>query len=257
VAEPDLRSLQAAFAAHLRDPAGQPPPDGVPEARLAVYRTLFFNNIETLLANAFPVLRSLLAEDRWQALVGDFYARHPSRTPLFRQLAEAFVDWLDSGRGTVAGDPPFLAQLAHYEWVELALATAEDPPPAAQLADPDGNLLHAPPVISPLCWVLAYDWPVQRIGPAFQPGAASGVQSFLVVHRDADDEVRFVEINAVTARLLSLAEEQPQATGIALLEQIADELQHEDVDAVIQAGAEILDSLRERGIVLGSRRAGS
>lgn len=254
MAEDELRSLQARFAAHLRDPDNQPPPDDVPPARMAVYRELFINNIDSLLATAFPVLRRILADGHWQALVSDFYARHRAHTPLFHRLAEAFVDWLADGRGEPPGDPPFLAQLAHYEWVELALASAEDPPTAALLADPNGDLLDAPPLISPLCWTLAYDWPVQRIGPAFQPTQPSGVQTFLVVHRNRLDEVKFVEVNAVTARLLTLAEAQPEASGLALLEQIAKELQHPDVDAVISSGAEILESLRERGILLGTRR---
>ena len=138
---------------------------------------------------------------------------------------------------------------------------APAPAPAPSVAahhtsggDPFGDLLEAPPVISPLCWTMAYDWPVQRIGPDFQPTAASGMQTFLLVHRNADHEVKFVEINAVTARLLTLIDEQPQVSSRALLEQIAEELQHEDVDAVVTAGADILDSLRERGIVLGTRR---
>lgn len=254
VAEDDLQTQQARFAAHLRDPDTNPPPDDVAPERMAIYRLLFFNNIESLLAKAFPVLRRILANEHWLALVRDFYARHPTRTPLFHKLAEEFVDWLADGRGEHPGDPPFLAQLAHYEWVELALSTAEDPLPAALLANPNGDLLNAPPVIAPLCWTLAYDWPVQRIGPDFQPTTASGVQNFLLVHRNRSDEVKFVEINAVTARLLTLAEEQPEASGIELLEQIAEELQHDDVDAVVAGGTEILESLRERGILLGTRR---
>jgi len=254
MAESELQAQQARFAAHLRDPAAYPPPDDVVPERMAVYRRLFFNNLETLLAKAFPVLRRSLADDHWLALIRDFYARHPARTPLFHKLAEEFVDWLADGRGEQLGDPPFLAQLAHYEWVELALSTAEDPPPAAPLAHPNGDLLNAPPVLAPLCWTLAYDWPVHRIGPDFQPTTASGVQTFLIVLRNRDDDVKFVEINAVTARLLTLAEEQPDASGIELLEQIAEELQHDDVDAVIAGGAEILESLRERGILLGTRR---
>lgn len=253
MADPSLAAQQALFAAHLRDPDAHPPPDDVDPQRMALYRRLFFNNVETLLANAFPVLRRILPEAHWQSLIADFYARHGARTPLFRKLAEEFVDWLAEGRGEQAGDPPFLAQLAHYEWVELALATAEDPPPAALAANRHGDLLAAPPLIAPLCWTLAYDWPVQRIGPDFQPGAPSGTQTFLLVHRNDRDEVKFVEINAVTARLLTLAEEQPQATGMELLEQIAEELEHPAPEDVVNAGEEILESLRERGILLGTR----
>ena len=68
-----------------------------------------------------------------------------------------------------AGDPPWLAELAHYEWVELALQIAERrrlPP-----HDPDGDLLDGVPVLSPLAWPLAYRWPVHRIGPDSSPSA--------------------------------------------------------------------------------------
>lgn len=250
----DHVAVQAAFAAHLRDPDGHPGPADVEDRRLAIYRELFFNNVRGLLSTAFPVLRRLHDDDAWNALVRDFYRRHRARTPIFHKLAGEFVDWLADGRGAVAGDLPFMAQLAHYEWVELALSTAEDPPAAALLANPNGDLIERPPLVSPLSWTLAYDWPVHRIGPEFQPAAPSGLQTFLVVYRNRQDDVKFMEINAVTARLLTLADEQPTASGEALLIQIAEELGHPELDEVIAAGAEILETLRERGIVLGARR---
>ncbi len=245
--------MQAAFAAHLRDPDTHPAPADVDDRRMAIYRDLFFNNVRGLLSTAFPVLRRLHDDTAWNALVRDFFRDHRARTPIFHKLAEEFVDWLTESRAP-SGDLPFLAQLAHYEWVELALSTAEDPPAAALLANPNGDLIHRPPLVSPLSWTLAYDWPVHRIGPEFIPTAPSGQQTFLVVYRNRQDEVKFMEINAVTARLLTLAEEQPAATGADLLAQIAEELAHPDVDAVLAAGADILESLRERGIVLGARR---
>lgn len=256
----ELRALQAAFARHLRDPAldraQHPLPDGVDERQLAVYQELFVGNVEGLLAGAFPVLRQLLADAAWRELVRAFYRDHPASTPLFRRLAEEFVDWLDGERPPQPDDLPFMAQLAHYEWVELALATAEDPAPEAVQASRHGDLLGGVPRLSPLCWTLVYDWPVHRIGPDYQPRVAPSMQTCLVVHRNADDDVKFLEVNAVTARLLTLIEEQPEATGVALLEQIAEELQQDDVDLVINAGGEILDTLRERGIILGTKPRG-
>ena len=248
------QAVQAAFAAHLRDPDANPAPADVEDRRMAIYRALFFDNVHGLLSSAFPVLRQLHDDAAWRALVRDFFREHRARTPIFHRLAGEFVDWLADQRGAVPGDLPFLAPLAHYEWVELALSTAEDPPAAALLARPNGDLLEAPPCISPLSWTLAYDWPVHRIGPEFIPTAPSGQQTFLVVYRNRQDEVKFMEINAVTARLLTLAEEQPQRSGAELLIQIAEELAHPDVDAVMAAGADILEGLRERGIVLGARR---
>lgn len=221
---------------------------------MAIYRELFFANVVNLLSTAFPVLRQLHDDPAWTALVRAFFRSHRARTPIFHKLAEEFVDWLAEVRAGTPGDLPFLAALAHYEWVELALSTAEDPPEAALLANPNGDLLDAPPRLSPLCWTLAYDWPVQRIGPDFIPTAPTGQQTYLLVYRNRQDDVKFMEVNAVTARLLTLAEQQPTASGAELLIQIADELAHPDVDAVLSAGAEILEGLRARGIVLGAGR---
>src|SRR3546814_14577182 len=63
---------------------------------------------------------------------------------------------------------PWLRELAHYEWAELALqiseATRED-----IAHDARGDLLAGCPLPSPLAWPLAYAWPVHRIGPDHQP----------------------------------------------------------------------------------------
>ena len=56
-----LQDQQFALSRHLRDPS-HPPPPGIEERRLAIYRDLFFNNIESLLAGNFPAMPVLLAE---------------------------------------------------------------------------------------------------------------------------------------------------------------------------------------------------
>jgi uncharacterized protein len=251
---PDFRQVQRAFAAHLRDPQRHAPPAGLEERRLKIYRELFYNNVEEFLANAFPVLRRITDDAAWHALVRDFYSRHVSKAPQFYRLAEEFLHFIEQERGSHPDDPPYIAELAHYEWVELALSVAEDDPGPA-LADPNGDPLDAPPVVSPLAWALAYTWPVHRIGPGYREPGPPAAPTYLVVHRTRQDEVRFMEINAVTARLLQLIQEQPGASGRALLLQIAAELSHPQPEAVVDAGSEMLAELRQRDIVLGTRRA--
>lgn len=158
-----LQDQQFALSRHLRDPS-HPPPPGIEERRLAIYRDLFFNNIESLLAGNFPVIRQTLGDDAWRRLVRSFYARHRSQTPLFPEIAREFIRFLETRTGE--GDPPWLRELAHYEWVELALQIADDATPPH---DPRGDLLADVPVVSPFVWALAYQWPVHRIGPDFQP----------------------------------------------------------------------------------------
>lgn len=246
-----FQRLQYAFAAHLRDPARHKPPRGIEPRRLKIYTELFYNNVQGFLANAFPVLRRITPEARWHAMVRDFFARHQSHQPLFHRIAEEFLRYLERER-RAKDDPKFLRELAHYEWVELALSVAPAPP--APRVDANGDLLAGVPVVSPLAWTLSYDFPVHRIGPDCQPEAPPQQPTHLVVWRTRDDEVKFMETNAVTARLLQLMA-PGRAAGRRLLARIARELKHPRPEAVVAEGAAILTGLRERGIVLGARRA--
>ncbi|MGQ0698501.1 MAG: HvfC family RiPP maturation protein [Panacagrimonas sp.] len=250
---PRFQQVQYRFAAHIRDPERNPAPEGIEERRLQIYRELFYNNVEGFLANAFPVIRKLSSDSVWHARVRDFYARHQSHSPQFHHLAEEFLKFLQDERGAHPDDPPYFAELAHYEWVELSLGLAEvDLTP--ELADPNGDPMEAPPVVSPLAWPLAYSYPVHRIGPDFEPAEAPDAPSYLVVYRTRQDQVKFMEINAVSARLLQLIEENPTTSGRELMLQIAGELQHPEPEQVVAAGRGMLTGLRERDIVLGTRR---
>lgn len=248
-----LKSVQLAFSAHLRDPAGHPAPAGIEARRLKIYRDLFYNTVEGLIARAFPVLRSISSDAAWHARVRDFYARHRCQTPLFHEVAKEFVEFLENGRGEHADDPPFLLELAHYEWVEAALLV-DEAALSPHLADPNGDLMAAPPVVSPLAWPLAYTWPVHRIVRDHQPATPPPSPTYLVVCRDRLDKVRFLEINAVSARLLQLIDEQPASSGTALMRQIAGEMSHPDPAAVVADGRALLDHLHQNAVILGTRR---
>lgn len=256
MARPAFQQLQRDFAAHLRDPQNNAPPPGIEDRRLQIYRELFYNNIEDFLAHAFPVLRRISDDAAWHARVRDFFARHRARQPQFHQVAEEFLRFLDEVRGEHPDDPPFLRELCHYEWVELALSVSELELPAPEAGGGLGpeDLLAGRPLLSPLAWMLAYEYPVHRIGPDFQPETPPTAPTYLIVYRNRQDAVKFMEVNAVTARLVQLLEEEGDASGHALLQRIATELRHPDPPAVIDAGAAILLDLQARDIVLGVRR---
>jgi hypothetical protein len=248
---PDFQQTQYRFAAHLRDPARNPAPAEIEDRRMAIYRELFFNNVAQLLGRTFPVLRSILGADRWARLMRDYYSLHRSATPLFLEMPREFLSYLETERGDVDGDPPFMLELAHYEWVELALSIDERAPdPAA--ADAGGDLLEGRPVLNPVHRSLAYRFPVHRLSPGYTPAEAPAEPTRLLVYRDLDDEVGFVEINVVTARLLELLADEAIATGRAALVRIAAELNHPQPATVIEGGRTILEDLRNRQVVLGT-----
>jgi hypothetical protein len=250
-AEPEFIRRQHEFADHIRHPQRSPRPVDVEERRMAIYNELFFNNVESFLASSYPVLHRITPGHRWQSMVRDFYATHACRTPLFSRLAEEFLTYLRQERDGADEDPAFLYELAHYEWVELALTLSDadqHPPPL----DPNGDLLKGHPVISPLAWHFNYRYPVHRIGPEYLPEEPEAEPTHLLVYRDRQDEIGFLEINPVTLSLLEALESGPQITGQAALDAIVKALDHPDPELVMQAGIGLLNDLRQRDILLGT-----
>lgn len=244
----ELGAQQYALARHVRDPGAHAPPPGIEDRRLKVYRELFYNSIEGLLAGNFPVIRKTLADADWHALVRAFYADFRCRTPLFTEIGREFIRYLEEREGQ-AGDPPWLLELAHYEWVELALQIAEDGLPAH---DPNGDLIDGTPVLSPLAWALAYRWPVQRIGPGHQPSAPPDAPTLLMVRRDHAGDVHFSELSPLLYRLLELLGHEPAPSGRQALQALAAEAGATDLTHFTLEGAAMLQRLRDEGVILGT-----
>lgn len=246
-----FRQHQYEFTAHLRDPDNAPAPAGIEERRMNIYRELLYNNIEGFLSNAFPVIRAIDSDANWHAMVRDFFARHKSRSPYFLDIAQEFLDYLQHEREPRAQDPAGLLELAHYEWAELALSVADETIDMSHI-DPNGDLLDGHPVISDLAWPLVYHFPVHEMGPDNLPEAAPAQPTYLVVYRNRNDEIRFIALNPVTARLLDLLLQDETLTGRQAIERIIDEMEHGNPGVVMQGGSEALAGLQARGIILGA-----
>ncbi len=252
MSEPALRESQLAMARFLRNPENEAPPPGVEPRRLKVYQELIYNNIEGFISAGFPVLRSLYSDEDWHELVRLFIEQHRCSTPYFLEISQEFLRYLMEVHRSRDCDPPFMAELAHYEWVELALDVAEEelPPPHA-VPEP----LAARACISPLAWVLSYRYPVHRIGRGFRPTEA-GEPSFLLVYRNRDDAVCFMELNAATARMLELFRDRDELTVAAVLAELAGELGMAQNQLQAFALDQLLD-LESRGVlVFRGRSAG-
>lgn len=249
-----FQATQRAFAAHIRDPVQAPRPTDIEVRRMAIYRDLFFGNIEGLLAGTFRVTKDALGRERWRALVRDFMVHHRARSPLFAELAGELLDYLGTIRvASARDDPPYLLELAHFEWVKWALKVSDDEPDPRR-ADPNGDLFACVPVVSPLARVLSYRFAVHRLDPADPPRDPLPVSAGLIVYRDRADRVEVLEINPVTQRLLALLQAEPPRTGQAALGVIATELAHPRPEAVVAAGATMLGELRRRDVLIGTRR---
>lgn len=246
----NVAELQRQLTDHIRDPQHYSGPAGVEDRRLKIYRELFFRNIESFIAGNFPVLRRLYGDDDWLALVREFMRNHRAQTPYFLEIGREFIEFLQS-RSASPADPPFLQELAHYEWVELAL-DVDDTDLGAIAADRNGDLLQQPPVLSPLAWCMGYQFPVHRIGPGFRPLQPETQPTLLVVYRDRTDKVGFMEVNPVTMRLLELLQASDSRPGKIVLAQLAGELAM-PAEQVLRFGRGVLYRMRDADILLGTR----
>lgn len=246
----DFAMTERQFTRYMRD-ENAPKLNDIDPDRLELYREITFVNVEELVGEIFPVLHSVYEEDAWEKLMCDFIRDYHSQTFLFYKISEEFVKYIAHQRD-VKNDPPFIKELVHYEWVEIALNRSSDDIVWDGIKR-HGDLLNAHPVISHLACVLAYQFPVHRIGENFQPQTPGEQPTYLIVYRNLDDVVKFMEVNATTARLVQILESDEKISGSAAIQQLAVELQHADPESLTRNCYEILKQFHDLGIVLGSK----
>jgi len=250
---PAFKKHQYEFTAHIRNPEKNEIPDGIEDRRMGIYRELLYNNVEGFIASGFPILRGIYTDENWNSMVRDFFANHQSQSPYFLEISQEFIDYLQNERQPQQGDPAGLVELAHYEWVELALHVSDESVNMENI-DANGDLLSEHPVFSPLAWPLVYQFPVHTMGPDNLPEEAPEQPTYLVVYRNRNDTVNFLEINPVTARLINLLQENDTYTGLDAIEHITKEMNHPNPDTVQQGGQAALEELQQYGIILGTKK---
>lgn len=242
----DFQTLQRQFAAHIRNPDQAPLPDGCDADRMRHYHQLFFNNFDGVLESTFPRLRASLPADGWDALVHTFFRDTPQHSPFLADVPARFADFL--AEQSPLALTPGQEELAAFELACFELRKAEDPEPAPELTA-DGDLLTGHPVPNPDSLLFESDFPVHD--PAWPPIEGAAQQTFLCLIRDDAGLIQVQTLSAASALLLALIEENPDASGAEIIEELCrqsglppDETRH-------QALAQLEDWRRD-GVLLGS-----
>lgn len=248
-----FKDVQNVFTQHMRDPDNNPAPEGIEDRRIGIYRELVYNNIQSFIGNSFPVLRKITADEQWHEMLRDYVSRHKSHTPLFPKMPQEFLLYLEHERNEHPEDPPFLLELAHYEWIEIALSIDTREIDLSKI-DQRGDLLEGKPVLNPISVALAYTWPVHEISPGNLPKTPPGEKTYIIVYRKQDDEVGFIVLNPVSAKLIEYLQAGEKQTGREILLTIAKELNHPYPEAVIKGGLDIMQNFLNKDILLGTER---
>ncbi len=247
---PAFQQQQRQFLNYLRQPQAARLPTGFVPERLAVYVDLLYNKFDESLTACFPVMHSLFSKEDWRVLLLDFIAKHRCLTPYYRQIPDEFLQYLQQEREH-PDDWPFLAELAHFEWIELQLSIAEAEPAMIKPLS-DTELLSNVPVFAPVIQLLHYYWPVQDIGPNFLPSEPLETASHILGFRDSDDQVQFIALNPATAKLILLLNNS--LTGQQALEAMrSDDLSDAQFFELTQFGQHILADLHSQGAIIDIR----
>jgi hypothetical protein len=248
---PEFVRLQREFTRYLRDPDNTPVPPGLDARRLGLYAYAAFANAERFMAENFPRIRAILADETWVALVRDYFVRHKARTSLFIELPLEFMDYLEHER-TAPDDPPYLWELAHFDWLETLVGADERRLDETGI-DPEGDLLSGEIVFNPIHEFVTYTWPVHLIDAANQPTEPPAQAIRLVAFRTRRHDFSVLDLNPASARLFELLRAAPGRPAMSVLRGIAEELGSTNPDAVIAGGHAILHRMKEREFILGTR----
>ena len=245
---PNFQQYQQAFTAHIRDPHNQSRPKNVKAKGMDVYKEIVFNNLFESVSACFPVAQKVIGKRAWLKLVRGFVREHSSSTPIFRKIPEEFLAYLYN-INTLAPDsfPPYLTSLCHYEWVELLVSTMADEADKRDI-NAIGDLRMNHPALVHTMQLLNYEYAVQKISPRYKP--KEKVHTQLLVYRNAKFEVKFIELNNVTYRLIEILKQKKVSCEQALTT-LAKEINQPQTESIIQFGLAILKDLRSQGVILG------
>jgi hypothetical protein len=159
-AAPALRDIQALFWRLITAPEGvRPALEAAPEGgeaaarverlfagddrvdaveRLDIYANMYFYRLLDCLKEDFAKTLAAIGPARFHNLATDFLLRHPSRHPSLRELGRPLPGFIAAH--ALAGEYPWLADLARLEWTRTDLFDAEDAAPVT-----GGGLAAFPP----------------------------------------------------------------------------------------------------------------
>jgi hypothetical protein len=246
-----FQQQQRQFLHYLRQPRVAQLPAGFAPERLAVYADLLYNKFDESLTACFPVIHRILSPADWRALLLDFIAEHRCLTPYYRQIPDEFVQYLQQERNRT-DNLPFLAELAHFEWIELQLSIAESESITIKPLTRE-QLLFGTPVFAPVMQLLHYQWPVQDIGPHALPTEPPAMTTHILGFRNSNDQVRFIALSPATAHLIELL--GTGLTGQQALQVMRGELTPAQFTELTWFGLSILIDLRRQGAIIDIRPA--
>jgi hypothetical protein len=219
---------------------------GTRQEGLNQYRRLIRNNIHNALEQAFPIAFTVLTESQWNTLVDDFHALHPAVTPQVWKLPEEFYRFVKANGYAKTFSLPFLNDLLHFEWIEIAVHTMEDQSPAPYRSK--GNKLTDSLVVHPEFRLIRMEYPVHIY--AAEEALQHAGDYYLLTFRTRNFDVQFIDLPALHAFYFEQIVQGK--TGAELLKMLEEQSgQILNTSELKQNLLEFIDTLFHQGLFCG------
>jgi len=213
--------------------------------RLLVYRDLVQKTLLGALKLAIPRTIARLGA-RFDHELSLFLAERGPRTHYLRDVTREFIEFCAPRFRDGTLEPRYLFDLARHEALEICVASSPNSPlsSTAELSA-DARLLFSPSLV-----VARYDHAVHRL-PADENDRSEpvAIETALAVYRDAEHDVRYLELTPLAAEILELLIDG-ETLGRAVTR--ACEASGVRVEPnVIDGTSRLLADLAERGALVG------
>jgi len=213
--------------------------------RLSVYRTLARGTLTGALGLAIPRTKARLGP-----LFDEYFARFlDERGPRTHYLRDVTTELLDFCAPLWPRDPRVPAwalDLARHEALSIVVASSDDAQAAASPElDVESKLLFSPSLV-----VARYDHAVHRLSESEDDrGEPEHAPTALAAYRDANDDVRYLELSPLAATILeALLSGTPLGRAVACACEAAG---IEPGPTVVDGTSRLLSDLADRGALLG------
>lgn len=172
---------------------------GTDQERLLHYRNLIYNIINGALESAYPITVNVLSEEHWKAIVTDFVTHHKCQNPQLLKMPFELIGFVEQQQYASLFEIPFLLDLLVFEWAEMEIHDMPDVD--EEHCKSDGDVIHDSLVYSPYFKIIAMTYPIHLLKTHNIAEHKGGY--YVLVYRDADCEVNYLQLNQFSYLLLS------------------------------------------------------
>lgn len=223
---------------------------GTRQDRLHNYRRLIYTIYWEALADAYPIAKSILKEEDWNSLVDDFISNNSCQEPQLFRMPLALIDFVAKNNYSEKLNLPYLIDLLRFEWVEIEVHAMKDVP--EELFNITGDLSSGKCVINPYLRIVKLEYPIHKLKTddiTLLKGSY-----FLLVYRQDNGTVQYLELNAFTANLIEqLCQNSLEMTLQEIIDVIFLNVSPELKQTIYKEMEKFCTSLHELGVILGTK----